>query len=409
MARIKKIESLTTAQWQEMREYRETQRREALRTDAIDHDGAREAVRNLYKSAGLAPPAVFILQSPFQCLLARGLLALNSVLRDQLKDQLWTQLGDQLRDQLWDQLGDQLVDQLWDQLRGQLGGQLVDQLGDQLGGQLRGQLGDQLGGQLVDQLRDQLRDQLWDQLRGQLWDQLRGQLGGQLVDQLWDQLGDHDLYQNTLFLGAWDNYWLAFYDFPRRIGVRYKPETEAQLDAYRLYADRCGVAYFYRGVAFVSDRPERISFDHQRRLHADDGPALLWRDGFAIYAWHGLRVPAALIERRFEMTPKQIMTISNAEQRRAAIEIYGHVHGPERFVTDLGARLIAEDTAHGFPRRLYQVENERFLHVINGSLEPDGTRREFLLGAHPEANSPHSAVALSYGRPAGKYREAVRT
>jgi len=345
MARIKKIESLTTAQWQEMREYRETQRREALRTDAIDHDGAREAVRNLYKSAGLAPPAVFILQSPFQCLLARGLLALNSVLRDQLKDQLWTQLGDQL------------VDQLWDQLRGQL----------------------------------------------------RGQLGGQLGDQLGDQLRDHDLYQNTLFLGAWDNYWLAFYDFPRRIGVRYKPETEAQLDAYRLYADRCGVAYFYRGVAFVSDRPERISFDHQRRLHADDGPALLWRDGFAIYAWHGLRVPAALIERRFEMTPKQIMTISNAEQRRAAIEIYGHVHGPERFVTDLGARLIAEDTAHGFPRRLYQVENERFLHVINGSLEPDGTRREFLLGAHPEANSPHSAVALSYGRPAGKYREAVRT
>ena len=61
------------------------------------------------------------------------------------------------------------------------------------------------------------------------------------------------------------------------------------------------------------------------------------------------------------------------------------------------------------PRRLYNVDGARFIHVINGSLEPDGTRREFFLGADPDAATPHEAVAASYGRPAAAYREAVRT
>jgi len=217
------------------------------------------------------------------------------------------------------------------------------------------------------------------------------------------------MYQYPYFIGGWDNFWLAFYDFVRQIGVTYNEGTAARFGAYRAYASSCGVAYLYPEVAFVSDRPERISFDHQRRLHADDGPAVRWRDGYGIYAWRGHRVQDELIEQRQERTAKQITAISNAEHRRVAIEIYGHVHGPERFATDLGAKLVGEDTAQGRPRRLYQVGADRYLHVVNGSLEPDGTRRQFLLGAAPAAATPDAAVAASYGRPARKYREAVRT
>jgi hypothetical protein len=58
---------------------------------------------------------------------------------------------------------------------------------------------------------------------------------------------------------------------------------------------------------------------------------------------------------------------------------------------------------------MYEVDGARFIHVINGSLEPDGTRREFFLGASPDAKTPRDAIAASYGRPTRKYREAVRT
>ena len=324
MMMASKIETLTPEQLVEMRLYREDQRREALRTDKIDPDAARSAVSVLYATAGLpAPKYMIVLDSPVQCLMARGLMRLGNN-------------GGQLRDQLW------------------------------------------------------------------------AQLGGQLGDQLWDQLGDQ-LRQPTYFIGGWDAYWLTFYDFGRKIGVKFAPKTDAALDAYRAYAAECGVSYLYPGAAFISDRPDRILFDHMRRLHADDGPALRWRDGYGIYAWHGMRIPADLIDRRHEMTPKSITAIANAEHRRAAIEIYAHVHGPDKFVKDLGATIVSSDKCHGRPRRLYRLGDQQWVHVINGSKEPDGTRREFLLGVPNDVTTPHEAVAWSYGRPVGKYKEAVRT
>lgn len=76
------------------------------------------------------------------------------------------------------------------------------------------------------------------------------------------------------------------------------------------------------------------------------------------------------------------------------------------------ARLIAEDEAHGQPRRLLEASVNgqpiRILEVLNGSVEPDGRRRKFHLGAMA-GNTPHTCVAASYGRNPDKYREADRT
>jgi hypothetical protein len=72
---------------------------------------------------------------------------------------------------------------------------------------------------------------------------------------------------------------------------------------------------------------------------------------------------------------------------------------------------------HGRPRRLHEItvrgEAIRVIEVENGSLEPDGTRRRFVLGAatrrgeRPE--SCHDAIAASYGVNPAVYHEAVRT
>jgi hypothetical protein len=75
----------------------------------------------------------------------------------------------------------------------------------------------------------------------------------------------------------------------------------------------------------------------------------------------------------------------------------------------MGATVIDADEVHGQPRTLLDIRGHRYLRVVNGTVEPDGTRRTFLLGAHPQARTPHEAVAASYARPAGRFREAVRT
>ncbi len=54
-------------------------------------------------------------------------------------------------------------------------------------------------------------------------------------------------------------------------------------------------------------------------------------------------------------------------------------------------------------------DRHRVIHVVNGSLEPDGSRREFVLGAMSGARTAHEAVAMSYGINPQHYREVVRT
>ena len=128
-----------------------------------------------------------------------------------------------------------------------------------------------------------------------------------------------------------------------------------------------------------------------------------------MYAWKGVRIPEHLIEKRMEMTTAQIRKETNQEIKRIMIEIYTSLHGPHSVIKDMKAKKIGEDKNHGFPRVIYEVDSMRFIHVVNGSLEPDGSRREFFLGVQSNETDPHSAIATSYGRPANKYKEAVRT
>ena len=73
---------------------------------------------------------------------------------------------------------------------------------------------------------------------------------------------------------------------------------------------------------------------------------------------------------------------------------------------------IAQDRMLGTQRRLLEVnvreQRIRVIEVINGSLEPDGSRRKFHLGAMA-GGTPAEVVAASYGIAPAHYREAVRS
>ncbi|WP_210249241.1 DUF6745 domain-containing protein, partial [Agrobacterium vitis] len=316
--------------------------------------------------------------------------------RDQLRDQLGGQLGGQLRDQLWGQLGDQLVDQLGGQLRDQL----RDQLWGQLGGQLRDQLWDQLGGQL--------RDQLWDQLGGQLWDQLGGQLRDQLRDQLWGQLRDAK-NENVFLSNSFDNQynvaWGAFYLFGHEIGVEYKADNIALLLEWGRLFKSVGWWAPFEGVCFVSDRPRKVTFDDQKRLHGETGKAVEYSDGWGVSAWHGTRIPDEWLANKSSITAKTALTWENIEQRRAACEIVGWA----KILRELDAKVIDTD---GDPLigtlvevRLPDLDRPaRFCRV------QCGTGREFAIGVPPEINTALQAQAWIIGvQPSEFIRPEVRT
>ena len=229
---------------------------------------------------------------------------------------------------------------------------------------------------------------------------------------------------NTLFLlrcadgAGWSEWggnmwcaWTAWRTFFRdHCGLELGNMAEPMEWVETVYS-QCGPFSTYADFVMVSDRPVILRRDAAGRLHSNDGPAIAWRDGWDIFFWHDLRIPRShewMLASPEQLTPDKIEAEPNAELRRVALEIFGF----DRYLKARDAIVVSEDINHGLPRRLLELnirgDRVRVLEVQNGSLEPDGSRRKFHLGAM-RGNTPHECVAASYGRDPQRYREGDRT
>jgi len=143
------------------------------------------------------------------------------------------------------------------------------------------------------------------------------------------------------------------------------------------------------------------------RLHCHDGPAVHWPAGESYYFWRGTQVPDWYIIDKSKITGKTIKTEENAERRRIMCEIIGW----ENAIGMLEARLISKDERWGEPRELFEsnILDGRFVRVRNGTIEPDGTRRTFVIPCARDAKTPHEAIAIANNIAPERYAEQGRT
>lgn len=162
----------------------------------------------------------------------------------------------------------------------------------------------------------------------------------------------------------------------------------------------CGWWHPFEGVVFACERPERQAIDNEGRLHHETAPALLCRDGFPLWAWHGVRVPQYVIEQPTDITVDKIHAEKNAEVQRVMIERYGE----DRYIVDSGMKPVAKDERYG-DIYIKTVEAGRPIAkicVTNRSPEPDGSFRKYWLNINPEhyggdaGRIPQAAVASTW-------------
>ncbi len=84
-----------------------------------------------------------------------------------------------------------------------------------------------------------------------------------------------------------------------------------------------GFRVMHEGFCMVSDFPEFIRIDDMNRPHCETGPSHRWRDGWSLYHWHGVSVPAHWIEQRATLDPNEVIKVENVEQRAVGAEIVG--------------------------------------------------------------------------------------
>jgi hypothetical protein len=190
------------------------------------------------------------------------------------------------------------------------------------------------------------------------------------------------------------------------VGVQYDEKRSRQLDMWRDIAQSCCWWWAYENYVVISERPTVVGMDGRGLIHADKGPAVAFSDGWKVYAVHGVRLPADVIENPASITVKRIETEANAEVRRVMIDRYG----PGKYLADSGAVEIHRDD-YGILRGK-DVPNDEpivMVEVVNATPEPDGSMKNYMLRVPPTVKTAREAVAWTFGKTAEEYEPAMET
>ena len=158
--------------------------------------------------------------------------------------------------------------------------------------------------------------------------------------------------------------------------------------------------------AFISAKPKCIRRDEQYRLHCENGPALIYPDGFSVIAIHGVRVPKNVVIAPATITLRQIESQSNTEVRRVMIGRYGS----ERYLIDSGAEEIhRDDFGILYRKEITADEPLVMVKLVNSTPEPDGSFKDYFLRVPPTMERARQAVAWTFCKAEGDYAPTLQT
>ncbi|MGW3562737.1 DUF6745 domain-containing protein [Streptomyces sp. NPDC000941] len=162
----------------------------------------------------------------------------------------------------------------------------------------------------------------------------------------------------------------------------------------------------YEKAVVIAERPVTLHRDEAGRLDSGTGPALDYPDGFALYAWRGMPVPAEFLGQLSELTAERIRTEENAELRRVMLEHYGY----DRYLSESGAKPVHRDET-GVLWRIEMAGDEpvAMVEVVNSTPEPDGTHRTYWLRVPPRTTTAREGVAWTFGLDADGYAPERQT
>ncbi|MFD0025706.1 DUF6745 domain-containing protein [Streptomyces sp. NPDC058382] len=332
-------------------QYVDSWRAVAARTGAADRAAAEDGVRLAYRSAGLAEPEEFVwADSPREAVgLVKKLTDAGRSVREEVRTRPWAEE----RRRIYDALGPSGWSALWSATGAQL----------------------------------------WETTAA-LADRIRAGVVAELAESPEDE-PDVRLLLLDAVLGQHDAAWLAAFD-----------GRGDRLDGLAAVARNAGWWWPYERTVVISERPDALHRDEAGRLDSGDGPALSYPDGFGLYAWRGMPVPADFLAELASLTPERIRAEENAELRRVMLEFYGY----DRYLGESGAEPVHRDETGILWRiALDGDEDVVMVEVVNSTPEPDGTHRTYWLRVPPATRTAKAGVAWTFGLQSESYQPLHQT
>lgn len=433
-----RIDRLTASQEAELAELRAKWVAVGLATGPADRPRAERGIRAAYASAGLPPPALVLwARSPLEAVIGTTHMALvgegsrrqrlAAVLKAAYQDlvgwpggdaygRLWASLLVPAGDPLAVFLARTFMDSRG--VRAAVGTRILHLADAEARERLAPRLRHQLRRELRDDVRERVLHNVWmpvvAEIQGRVWSRLKALLEARHVAH-WSWLRSwavvRDLYglisiQDALHGPPRDRAsldWLALYDF---VGRTFGLQEPAALDGLMELARSAGWWWPHGSAVVVCERPLRLLHDDRGRLHGENGPAIVYPDGWSIWAWHGVRVQRRVIEQPEALSATEVLGEPDPEVRRVMIERLGK----DRFLRDAGATRVAEDET-GILWRVDLPDDEPLVcvEVTNTSPAPDATFRRFMLRVPPEMRTPREAIAWTFALDGRDYGPSLET
>jgi hypothetical protein len=155
-------------------------------------------------------------------------------------------------------------------------------------------------------------------------------------------------------------------------------DQRSKLNLWLTLSETSGWWHPFENICFMCDRPKIQLVDENGRLHADGGPAILCRDGWPVYALHGIRVkPEHSLTPSSKMDAAAVLAEQNADIRRELIRKVGieRMLGqlPHKSLDRVGDYDLLRVDIPGL------IEDARFLKMVNpsiGCFHLEGVERE---------------------------------
>ena len=243
-------------------------------------------------------------------------------------------------------------------------------------------------------VRDSVRASVGASVWDSVWDSVRASVRASVWDSVW---------AGSAGYGQHDANWIGFLDAFRQFGLA---DVVERADGLIELTEACGWYWPFKGACILTERHRELRRDERGRLHSENAAAVKYPDGWALYAWHGVRVAEAIILRPESITVEQLRDEPNAEVRRVMLERFGF----DRYIDAIGALPIHADEAGTLYRcDIPDDEPLVIVRVKNSTPEPDGHSKHYTLRVPPDITQARQAVAWTFPISNGEYRPLVET
>ena len=212
-------------------------------------------------------------------------------------------------------------------------------------------------------------------------------------------------YAEQIIYGCYEVGWISFYDYAVN-GLNI--EKLEKINYLIALIETTGLGLYFEQACVISDKPCVLQLDGENRLHDIEGPAIKYRDGYAKYYVHGVRVPEMVIMRPEEITVKMIIDEENAEVRRVMIDQFG----ADKFIQESDSEVVDEDSEFGTLFRIELEDDEPIVmvKVVNSSPDPEtGEFHDYFLRVPPDITRAKQAVAWTFDVEEKEYQPQQET